>query len=61
MRHMRDLPNQEGFQFVGVTHDGDLMECVVTKPDNICHSVENEYGEPCFMKLAGWVNKGERV
>jgi hypothetical protein len=59
VRHLADLPNTEGFKFIGIDHNGNLMECVVVKDRMGLHSVENEYGDPCFMNLHGWVNIGE--
>jgi hypothetical protein len=57
MNNMRDLPNTVGFQFIGITHDDDRINCVVVLRNNMCRSVEDEQGEPCFMRLAGWEPK----
>jgi hypothetical protein len=57
MRHLKDLPNTEGFKFIGITDDGEVMDCVVVHNNKFCASVENAYGEPCFFKLAGWEDK----
>lgn len=53
MRFLIDLPNQEGFKFIGVTHDGEELNCVVMKNPSGCHSVYDDHGTPVFLKLQG--------
>ena len=54
-RVLRDLPNQEGFKFIGVFLDGSEHECRVFKNAVGIHSVERSADhEPCFFKLYGW-------
>lgn len=45
------LPNQEGFQFVGVHKDGTTSDCVVIRKENGLHTVEN------YFSLCGWLEK----
>jgi len=54
MRFLIDLPNQEGFKFIGVTHDGEELNCVVMKNPSGCHSVYDDRGTPVFLELQGW-------
>ena len=50
-----DLPNQEGFKFIGVDGDWNAHECIVYKDAVGCHSVKRiDTGEPFFFKLLGW-------
>jgi len=47
------LPNQVGFRFVGVRHDGTLAECYVQQdPRTRCHFVA---GDATYRDLIGWV------
>lgn len=55
MRALRDLPNQEGYRFIGVDLDGAEHECVVAKDNIGCHTVKRiSDGAPFFFKLYGW-------
>lgn len=57
MKHLADLPNQEGFKFIGVDKENMRHECEVKKNAIGCHSVyRTQDGEPFFMRLAGWEN-----
>ena len=50
-----DLPNQEGFKFIGVDGDWNEHECIVYKDAIGCHSIKRiDTGEPFFMRLLGW-------
>lgn len=50
-----DIPNQEGFKFIGVDEDRDEFPCTVKKDSIGCHSVYRDLdGEPCFNRLIGW-------
>ncbi len=44
------LPNQTGFQFIGITHDGTRITCTVVK-ENGLHKIK----ECPVTDLAGWV------
>lgn len=49
---LADLPNQTGFRFVGVRHDGTLAECYVQQdPRTRCHFVT---GDATYRDLIGW-------
>lgn len=55
-RPLADIPNQEGFRFLGVSKGGDEWICVVQQknPDG-CYSVyREEDGVPCWSQLAAW-------
>ena len=54
MNALRDLPNQDGFEFIGITAMGHTGNCIVKKMADGCHVVQGDY---CFGDLAGWTNK----
>ena len=54
MRFLIDSPNQEGFKFIGITYDGEELNCVVMKNPIGCHSIYDDHGTPVFSKLQGW-------
>lgn len=52
------IPNAVGFKFIGITHAGEQIECVVELDGAWCHRViEVATGERCFGRLRGWVRK----
>lgn len=51
-KHLKDLPNQHGFVFVGITHQGKEKQCRVVRKENGIHSVEGEN----FLNLSGWLS-----
>jgi hypothetical protein len=51
MKHLQDLPNIEGFRFVGITHDNERRECFVAKDLMGCHTIK---GEATWFDLDGW-------
>jgi len=51
MKHLQDLPNIEGFRFVGITHDNERKECFVAKDLMGCHTIK---GEAMWFDLDGW-------
>jgi hypothetical protein len=56
-RGLESLPNSVGFRFRGVTHNGDLLPCVVKQDEAGMHCVEDEdTGECVFTQLRGWLN-----
>ncbi len=54
-RELRDIPNQDGYEFVGVTHDGDEIKCIVKKNPIGCHGAYDLDGNPVFIQLKYWV------
>ena len=55
MKFLDSLPNQEGFEFIGVDTGGLELVCVVYKNILGCFGVcEKENKQPCFMRLVGW-------
>lgn len=57
MKRLADLPNQEGFKFIGMDKEN-IRHVVEVKKDAIgCHSVYRTHdGEPFFVRLFGWEN-----
>lgn len=54
-RELGDLPNQEGFRFVGVMADGTEVACVVSRDEAGLHRACREgTGEWMFPRLNGW-------
>lgn len=59
MKKLAELPNQEGFEFIGIDEDRNEFLCVVAKNSVGCHCVyEKSTKNPCFMKLSGWIYTG---
>lgn len=56
-RELRDIPNNEGFRFIGIDHADNEIECVVKKNPDGCHSVYDNNENPVFMKLKFWRQK----
>ena len=55
MKPLRDLPNREGFRFVGIDLDGNRHDCIVVKDAIGCHTVHRvSDNEPFFFKLYAW-------
>lgn len=50
------LPNKSGFEFTGITKDGNKIDCVVKLVDGM-HSAYSMDGKPVFKQLAYWRNK----
>lgn len=53
LKPLRDLPNEYGFQFVGIRHDDTQAQCYVLMLVDGCHSIR---GEAAYSELKGWVN-----
>lgn len=56
MLDLADLPNENGFRFVGVTKSGDRLPCMVLFDHHagIFRAYDNGTGEPIFNSLKGW-------
>jgi hypothetical protein len=54
MLTLRDLPNQDGFEFNGYASNGDLYACRVVRGLDGCHRVQ---GLPEDVKLFRWSRK----
>ena len=55
MRELRTLPNQEGYEFIGVCKDDTTLVCVVQKDAVGLHCIYNvETNEKCYHSLKGW-------
>jgi hypothetical protein len=48
-----DLPNLEGFKFVGINHDYKRGNCYVTTNKRGMYTVKGDFG---WMDLIGWEN-----
>jgi hypothetical protein len=55
MRHLEDLPNTAGYEFIGIDRDGKKFECVVKLNPVGCYGAYTRSGDPCFMRLSGWL------
>jgi hypothetical protein len=51
------LPNQQGFEFIGIRHDGTPMECEVRKSGDGIHYVTDKNGVRCFNDIKSWRRK----
>ena len=54
MRHLEDLPNTLNFEFIGIDHDGNELDCIVKLNPVGCYGAYTKDGDPCFFKLSGW-------
>lgn len=45
-----DIPNVEGFKFIGIQNDGSFVDCVVKKDNKGLHYIDN------FKNIIGWVS-----
>lgn len=55
MRALRDIPNQRGYRFIGITLDQERVPCVVDLNAVGCYSVYRESDrEPFWFQLQGW-------
>jgi len=55
MKHLKDIPNQQGYAFIGITKDDQRIDCIVIKDVVGCHVIVNEYTkERIFHNLKGW-------
>jgi hypothetical protein len=54
-RALKDIPNQRGYRFVGITLDQERVPCIVDLNACDCYSVYRESDrEPFWFKLWGW-------
>ena len=55
LRELGDLPNLDGFRFVGVKKDGTEVSGVVRKDDKgLYRAYDEKTGEWIFSDLKGW-------
>ena len=55
MKELRDIPNQHGFQFIGITHQGNEIDCVVKRNNgSLIHMAYDMFNVPVFKSLKGW-------
>lgn len=55
VRNLSDIPNVEGYAFVGLTSSGEHESCVVKKNDaGIHYCVYEETGVSAYGGLRGW-------
>lgn len=55
MKHLQELPNDEGSRFIGIDDDNRHIKCIVQTDKNGFCSVYDEDGEPNFFQLVGWL------
>jgi len=53
-RELRDIPNQDGCEFIGIDYNDMEIKCVVKKNTIGCHSAYDLNGNPIFMNLKYW-------
>ena len=56
-KELRDIPNIDGYQFIGIDHDGNEIKCIVKKNPVGCHGAYDTDENPVFMKLKYWRSK----
>lgn len=54
-RPLDNLPNQDGYEFIGVTRDGSLRRCKVFRGDDGLHRVRGVR----YADLQGWLRLSE--
>lgn len=53
---LQNLPNVHGFRFRGVTHDGDLIDCMVVQGDDDIHRIVTyPEQEAAYNLIRGWM------
>lgn len=57
MKHLSDLPNTAGFEFIGVKKSGERIDCIVALNPVGCHGVYDLQGSPVWFQLTGWLSK----
>jgi hypothetical protein len=53
MKQLKDLPNSNGFTFIGVCHDNSEIVCHIRSNGSI-HIILDMNNEPAYSKLKGW-------
>lgn len=54
MRELQNLPNRDGFEFIGIKNNGEQAACHIHRREDGIHVVA---GEACFADLIGWLPK----
>lgn len=58
MRELRDIPNQENYEFTGICKDGSKIPCIVHKDSVGMHCAYSlETNLKCYDQLKGWEKK----
>lgn len=58
MKELRDIPNQENYEFTGICKDGSKIPCIVHKDHEGLHCVYSlATNLKCYDKLQGWEKK----
>lgn len=56
MNHLKDLPNTEGYEFIGVMkNSGALVKCVVAKDTSGSHYISGLRSPVSYEDLQGWI------
>ena len=54
-RELKDLPNKQGFEFVGITSIGNEIPCYVHRSTTGCYIVLSAYTDRrIYSELIGW-------
>ena len=53
------IPNQVGFEFIGITHDDNEIQCIVKKNSIGLHGIYSN-GVPVYFQLKSWRNKSNK-
>lgn len=51
---LRDIPNNAGYEFIGVGKDGSEFDCVVKLVDGMHRAFRKDTDAPCYHELSGW-------
>ncbi len=55
MRELKDIPNQEGYEFTGICKDGTELPCIVHRDSVGIHCAYSLIDDlKCYDKLQGW-------
>ncbi len=52
---LESIPNEHGFRFRGVEHNGDLTNCIVINVDGLHKVFRESDGLPFYSELRGWM------
>lgn len=57
MNNIKDVPKQEGFEFIGICKDGSEISCIVKKNILGQYRVYEILNDPITDELEGWKHK----
>jgi hypothetical protein len=60
MNQLEDIPNQNGFRFIGICRDGSEIECIIKEVDECCSvRTDDAISEPIYRLLKSWRHRTE--